>query len=76
MTLHIKRPWLDSGPKFAEGDLVSLAEDSQPPLRWQMARIQKLYASNDEIKQCRKVKDFNWNYNSTNSKSQKATCRT
>ena len=67
VTLQIKKRWLASGPKFAERELVLLAEDSLPPLRWQMGRIQKLYAGNDE-------KNFNWNSNSTNSETQKATC--
>ena len=33
-----------------------LAEDSLPPLRWQMVRIQKLYAGNDEINRVAKLK--------------------
>ena len=32
------------------------AEDSLPPLRWQMGRIQKLYAGNDEINRVAKLK--------------------
>ena len=56
VTLQIKKRWLASGPKFAEGELVLLAEDSLPPLRWQMGRIQKLYAGNDEINRVAKLK--------------------
>ena len=41
VTLQIRKKWLTAGPKFAVGDLVLLAEDNIPPLKWKMAFIQK-----------------------------------
>ena len=49
------------GTIFAEGDLVLIAEDDIPPLRWQMARIEKLYTGNDDISRVVKLKTSNGN---------------
>ena len=48
VTLHIRKRWLQSGPNSL-GDLVLVAEDNMPPLRWKMARIEQLYSGNDDI---------------------------
>ena len=56
VTLQVRKRWLHSGPKFSEGDLVLIAEDNLPPLKWQLARIEKLYCGNDEINRVAKLK--------------------
>ena len=56
VTLQVRKRWLHSGPKFSEGDLVLIAEDNLPPLKWQLARIEKLYSGNDEINRVAKLK--------------------
>ena len=63
VTLQIRKRWLVSGPSFAEGDLVLIAEDNSPPLRWQMARIKKLYCGNDNISRVAKVKTSSGTFN-------------
>ena len=63
VTLQIRKRWLVSGPSFAEGDLVLIAEDNLPPLRWQMARIEKLYSGNDNISRVAKVKTSSGTFN-------------
>ena len=55
-TLQIRKRWLTSGPEFAKGDLVLIAEDNQPPLHWKMARVIDLYSGNDEINRVAKVR--------------------
>ena len=59
--LQVRKKWLASGPSFAEGDLVVIAEDDIPPLRRQMARIEKLYTGNDDISRVVKLKTSNGN---------------
>ena len=54
-TLQIRKRWLTSGPEFAKGDLVLIAEDNQP-LHWKMARVIDLYSGNDEINRIAKVR--------------------
>ena len=56
VTLQIPKRWLQSGPSFQQGDLVSVAEDNMPPLRWKMARIEQLYSGNDDINRVAKLK--------------------
>ena len=63
VTLQIRKRWLVSGPSFAEGDLVLIAEDNSPPLRWQMARIEKLYCGSDNISRVAKVKTSSGTFN-------------
>ena len=55
-TLQIRKRWLTSGPEFAKGDLVFIAEDNQLPLHWKMARVIDLYSGNDEINRVAKVR--------------------
>ena len=55
-TLQIRKRWLRSGPEFAIGDLVLIAEDNQPPLHWKMARIVDLYSGNDKMNRVAKFK--------------------
>ena len=38
-----------------------IAEDDIPPLRWQMARIEKLYTGNDDISRVVKLETSNGN---------------
>ena len=63
VTLQIRKRWLVSAPSFAEGDLVLIAEDNSAPLRWQMARIEKLYCENDDISRVAKVKTSSGTFN-------------
>ena len=56
MTLQVRKRWLHSGPNFSEGDLALITEDNLPPLKWQTARIEKLYNGNDEINRVAKLK--------------------
>ena len=61
VTLQIRKKWLSAGPKFAVGDLVLLAEDNIPALKWKMARIQKLFSDNDDVNRVAELKTANGN---------------
>ena len=61
VTLQIRKKWLTAGPKFAVGDLVLLAEDNIPALKWKMARIQKLFSGNDDVNRVAELKTANGN---------------
>ena len=56
VTLQIRKRWLQSGPNFNVGDLVLIAEDNLPPLRWKMARITQLYSGNDQVNRVAELK--------------------
>ena len=49
VTLQVRKRWLQSGPSFQLGDIVLVAEDNLPPLRW-------LYSGNDDINRVAKLK--------------------
>ena len=56
VTLQVRKRWLQSGPSFQLGDIVLVAEDNLPPLRWKMAKIEQLYSGNDDINRVAKLK--------------------
>ena len=61
VTLRIREKWLTAGPQFAVGDLVLLAEDNIPPLKWKMARIQNIFSGNDDVNRVAELKTANGN---------------
>ena len=70
VTLQVRKRWLRSGPNFQLGDIVLVAENNLPPLRWKMARIEQLYSGNDDS--C-ETQNSIWSYHTTNSEAQETS---
>ena len=61
LSRYTSNPEEMTGPKFAVGYLVLLAEENIPPLKWKMARIQKLFSGNGDVHGVAELKTANGN---------------